>query len=122
MNEIGDEIIRLTKKYEMQNQVMVESETATFLTYIKNNSSGIDYYLTAFGDFERGMRIALEKGYTGIAFKYNFDEDITSEHIQLLRKKGLKIQLWTLVSDEELSEAIKINPDFIQTENLEYFQ
>lgn len=122
MNVIADEIIRLTKKYNLQNHVMVESETATFLNYVKRKSSGIACYLTSFGDFERAMQLSLESGYDGISFKYLFIEELTSDHIQLLRKKGLKIQLWTVNTAEEISEALSINPDFIQTDNLDYFE
>ena len=117
MNVIGDEVIRLTKKYNLQNQVMVESETATFLDYVKKYGSGIDCYLTSLGDFERALQLTLESGYTGISFKYQFKEQITADHIHLLRKKGLKIQLWTVNSEVSIAEALLINPDYIQTDN-----
>jgi glycerophosphoryl diester phosphodiesterase len=122
MNVIADEIIRLTNKYSMQNHVMVESETATFLNYVKNNSTGIECYLTSLGDFERAMQLTLEAGYTGISFKYKFKEEITLDHIQLIRRKGLKIQLWTVDSTDAIQEALSINPDFIQTDNVGYFE
>jgi glycerophosphoryl diester phosphodiesterase len=121
MNVIGDEIIRLTKKYNLQHFVMVESETATFLNYIKRHSSGIECYLTSLGDFERAMQLSLESGYTGISFKYKFKEEITAANIQLIRRKGFKVQLWTVNSEEEIREALSINPDYIQTDNLSYF-
>ncbi len=122
MNVIADEIIKLTEEYNLQNRVMVESETATFLNYIKRNSTGIECYLTAFGDFERAMQLTLESGYSGISFKYKFKEEISIEHIQLIRKKGLKIQLWTVNSEDDINEALSVNPDYIQTDNLNYFE
>jgi glycerophosphoryl diester phosphodiesterase len=118
MNVIGDQIIRLTKKYGLQHRVMVESETATFLNYVKRHSSGIECYLTSLGDFERAMQLSLESGYTGISFKYKFKEEITAENIQLIRRKGLKIQLWTVNSEDDIREALSINPDYLQTDNL----
>jgi glycerophosphoryl diester phosphodiesterase len=121
MNAIGDEIIRLTKKYNLQHFVMVESETATFLNYVKRHSSGIECYLTSLGDFERAMQLCLESGYAGISFKYKFKEEITAENIQLIRRKGLKVQLWTVNSEDDIREALSINPDYIQTDNLTYF-
>ncbi len=122
MNVIGDEIIRLTKKYSLQNYVLVESETATFLNYVKRNSTGIGCYLAANGDFERAMQLSLESGFQGISFKYKFKEEISADHINLIRKKGLKIQLWTVNSEDDLNEALLINPDFIQTDNLSFFE
>ena len=121
MNVIADEIIRLTHEYNLYNHVMVESETATFLNYVKRNSTGIGCYLTSLGDFERAMQLSLESGYTGISFKYKFKEELTPDHIQMIRRKGLKIQLWTVNTTEDIVEALSINPDFIQTDNIEYF-
>jgi glycerophosphoryl diester phosphodiesterase len=121
MNVIGDEIIRLTKKYNLQHRVMVESETATFLNYVKRHSDGIECYLISLGDFERAMQLCLESGYTGISFKYKFKEEITADHIQLIRRKGLKVQLWTVNAETDIREALSINPDYLQTDNLPYF-
>jgi glycerophosphoryl diester phosphodiesterase len=122
MNVIAQEIIKLTNKYNLQNRVMVESETATLLNYIQSHSVSIEMYLTAFGDFERGMQLSLEKGYSGISFKYKSGEEVGIPEIQLIRKKGLKIQLWTVDSEENIKEALSINPDFIQTDNIDYFK
>jgi glycerophosphoryl diester phosphodiesterase len=121
MNVIGDEIIRLTKKYNLQNQVLVESETAYFLNYVRRKSTGIECYLQSWGDFERAMLLSLESGYSGISFKYKYREDITADNIELARRKGLKVQLWTVNKDEDLNEALLINPDYIQTDNLTFF-
>lgn len=118
LNDIADEIIVLTNKYEMAGKVMVECETTTFLKHIKKYSSGIETYLTTLGDFERGMLISLYDGYTGMSFAYKYDEEITNDHINLLHKKGLKIQLWTINDSVDLQEAYSLNPDFIQTDNV----
>jgi hypothetical protein len=55
-----------------------------------------------------------------MSFKYKFDEVITEGDVQLIRRKGLKIQLYTVDDETDLREALYINPDFIQTENIEY--
>lgn len=120
MNLIADEIIKLTNKYSLQNRVMVESETATFLNRVKKYGNGIGFYLTSFGDIERAMQLCLESGFTGISYKYKCGEEITSDHIRLLRLNNLKIQLWTVNDTNYLKEAFSLNPDFIQTDNAEY--
>jgi glycerophosphoryl diester phosphodiesterase len=122
MNVMGDEIIRLVTKYSLQNHVMVESEVATFLSYVKRHSSGIGIYLGTLGDFERGIGIALENGYDGISFQYKFDEEITADHVRMMHNKGLRIHLWTLDKEEDIVEALTLNPDFIQSDNLSYFK
>jgi glycerophosphoryl diester phosphodiesterase len=117
---VANEIIELTDTFNLENQVMVESETAEFLDYIKEGNPNIKCFLTAFGDFERGMLKALENGYDGISFQYKFDEEINSQHVELLHRKGLQIQLWTVNSQADIDEAISLKPDFIQTDNLDY--
>lgn len=123
MNVIAEEIIELTNEYNLSGRVMVESQTTTFLNYIKNNTTeDIGIYLTSFGDFERAMQLSLENDYSGISFKYKYGEEIGEEEIQMIRRKGLKIQLWTVNTDADILEALSINPDFIQTDNLDYFK
>ena len=118
LNKLGDEIIRLVKTHHLQNHVMVESETASFLRHIKRNSTGIICYLTTFGDFDRGMGIALEYGLDGLSFEYKFKDDITAGEVNLLHKKGLRIQVWTVDEPQYLKEAFSIGVDFIQTDEL----
>jgi glycerophosphoryl diester phosphodiesterase len=124
MDVIAEEIIKLTERYNLQNYIMVESQTATFLDNIKKNSTGIECYLTSWGGIERAMQLALTAGYTGISVKFKplEEREVTIDDIYLIRKKGLKIQLWTVNSEEDINEALSINPDYIQTDNLNYFE
>lgn len=116
MNELGQEIIRLTNKYHLENRVLVESETGDFLYYIKTHSSGIETYLTTLGDFELGVSRALDAGFSGISFEYYY-RSVSKELIDLIHRKGLKIQLWTV--NDHINEALLLNPDFIQTDSLD---
>ena len=121
MNVSGDEVIYLTRKYNLQGRVIVESDVATFLNYIKRRSDDIFLYLVVLGDFERGMLLSLEAGYDGISFKYKFDKEVTAEHVQLIHKKGLKIMLWAVDDDQDvINEALSISPDFIQINDLRF--
>jgi glycerophosphoryl diester phosphodiesterase len=121
MNRLADRIISLHRKYPEVVHVMVESETGTFLDYMEDHSSEIETYLTTNGDFERGMMRALRNEYDGISFKFKYDEEITPEHVSMLRRKGLKIQLWTINDMDYIKEALLDKPDFIQTDNISYF-
>ena len=123
LNVMAEKIANMANYYQIQKNILVESEVATFLNYLRKKSNNkIACYLTTLGDFERGMLLALKEGYSGISFKYNFDEIITAEHIQLLHKKGVKIQLWTIDAPDEINTALSLNPDYIQTDNIEYVE
>lgn len=117
MNAMAQSIIDLTAKYHLENQVLVESEVGDFLYYIKKHGGGIETYLATLGDFELGISRALEAGFSGISFHYKFDEPINKELVDLMHRKGLKIQLWTVNDAADIEEAKSLNPDFIQTDN-----
>lgn len=118
MNELGAAIIALTKKYQRQNKVMVESETGDFLYYVKTHTNEIETYLTTFSDFELGASRALDAGFSGISYQFKLNEIIVKEQVDLLHRKGLKIQLWTIYGPEDLEDAKALQPDFIQTDDL----
>jgi glycerophosphoryl diester phosphodiesterase len=118
MNQLAARIIELTQTYGLKHMVMVESETGDFLYYIKTHSDFIETYLTSFSDFELASSKALDAGFSGISYHFKFGETIVKEQIDLIHRKGLKIQLWTIYSAEDLNEAIALGPDFIQTDDL----
>lgn len=118
MNELAEKIISLTRFYGLEHQVMVESETGDFLYYIKENSDFIETYLTSFGDFELAASSALDAGFDGISYKFKFGEELVREQVDLLHRKGLKIQLWTIVGEDNFNEASSLGADFIQTDDL----
>jgi glycerophosphoryl diester phosphodiesterase len=115
MNQMAQVIIDLVSKYHMGGRVMVESEVGDFLFYIKSHSHDIETYLVSLGDLELGISRALEAKFSGVSFHYKFEEPITEELVDLIHRKGLKIQLWTVLS-QDISDAKAVNPDFIQTD------
>lgn len=120
MNLFAQAVIDLTAEYHLENRVMVESENGDFLYYIKMNSDFIETYLTSFGDFELAVSRALDAGFSGISFAYKELEPVSAAQVSLIHRKGLKIQLWTVNDSTDIAEALSINPDYIQTDNLEY--
>lgn len=120
MNLLAQKIIDLTVKYGLEYRVMVESETGDFLYYMKKHTGFVETYLATLGDFEMGASRAIDAGFTGISFKYKFKEAITKEHVDLLHRKGLKIQVWTVNDTNDIKEAQQLKVDFIQTDNVAF--
>lgn len=118
MNELAAAIITLTGKYNRQNKVMVESETGDFLHYVKTHTDEIETYLTSFSDFELAASRALDAGFSGISYQFNYNETIVKEQVDLLHRKGLKIQLWTIYGPDDLEKAKAVGADFIQTDDI----
>jgi glycerophosphoryl diester phosphodiesterase len=118
MNTMAEEIIRLATAYQIEDRVMVESESGDFLYYIKIHSDKIQTYLVTLGDLELGLSRALDAGFSGVSFQYKKNGPITKELVDLMRRKGLKIQLWTIEVADDIEEALELCPDFIQTDVL----
>lgn len=118
MNQMASAIISLTQQYGLENHVMVESETGDFLYYIKSHCDFIETYLTTLGDFELGAARALDAGFSGISYQFNSGNGIVKEQVDLLHRKGLKIQLWTIYNSNDFEKAMAVGPDFIQTDDL----
>jgi len=110
-------LIALVFHYNMMDHVMVECENTYFLNILKDKGN-LQCYLTTFGDFEEGARKALKNDYAGISYSYYVNDPLSKEDIQKLRKKGLRIQLWTINSKDEILKAMALEPDYIQTDNV----
>lgn len=122
LNDIGDEIIRLTEQFDLNGHVIVESEIGAFLTYVRNNSEGIQTHVLSLGDFDAGVFAVVNGGHHGMSHKFSLDQNITKEEIEVFKSKGYTVQLWTVNSQEEIDAAIALEPDFIQTDNLDFFE
>jgi glycerophosphoryl diester phosphodiesterase len=115
---LADHISDLVIQYEMTDFVMIECENAVFLNRVKKNSSSIPCYLTTFGDFNDGMHKALKAGYEGLSFKYDANNPPSQDMMDNLRAKELRIQIWTINDKAEILEALKLKPDYLQTDNV----
>ena len=103
-------------KYDMEKYVVVESEVAYFLDKVKRRSA-IDCYLSTFGDFKEGCRKALKFKYEGISFAYDRGESIDADDIELIHRKGLRIQVWVINDLQQIETLKNMKVDFIQTDN-----
>ncbi len=114
MRREGEIIIHLAQKYGLLKNTLIEVEPSTVLDYLKAKNSGAPLYLVSYGNFERDMLMALKQGYTGISYKNNIGETLTKEMIDLMHKKGLKIIVWNLGSNNEINGLVNIGVDYIQ--------
>lgn len=115
--ELADEICRLSRKYDCGETLLAECENAVCLQRIREGDPGIACYLCTYGDYDKGAYRALKVGFAGLSFRYT-EGNITKEQIEELHSKGLRIQLWTINDKTAIENAMKLAPDFIQTDNV----
>ena len=116
LKELADELASLARRHQLENQIFVESESVTFLKYVKELNPEIECHILAFSDLEKAGLEALRNGLDGVSYKFDPDEEIDPEP---LKAKGLTIQFWTVNTQEGLQKAIALRPHTIQTDNLQ---
>jgi glycerophosphoryl diester phosphodiesterase len=109
-------IVELAVKYGLEKKTLIETETSSVLIYVRSLNKDIGIYQTAYGDFERGMLICLNYGFTGISYKTNLGEELDKEKMDMLHRKGLKLIAWNLKSQAEVPGLIDIGVDYIQVD------
>lgn len=120
MQIIGEKVIDLAQKYRLENQILIESDIKYLLDFIKTNST-IKTFLLGYSDFNKRVETARENNYSGVSHFFN-DSEITSESIESAQKSGIQIQLWTPNSEDELKSILSFQPDYIQTDNIHFFE
>lgn len=107
-------ISRIIQKYQLQDKIYIESSTKEFLTMFKNNQSNLKLFINP-PDFETGLSISLTEGFYGITIS---NRNITKEQIKIAHDNQIHIAVWNVHSKSDNIEAVKKNPDFIQTDNV----
>ena len=107
-------VVRIAQKYEMGNNIYIESKSEEFLSLFKSKKP--DYKLFIYpSSFESGLDIALSIGISGITIS---TRDITEEQIKIAHENNLLVAIWNTHSESDNIEAINKNPDFIQTDKV----
>jgi len=115
---MAESFFQLLELYPLQSHIIIETDYDYFLDLVKKNEPLIELYLLGYHDFRERLEKALERSYHGISHSFR-DEYLTHEEIELARQNGLKVQLWTINTAEEMELALSWNPAFIQTGNLQ---
>jgi glycerophosphoryl diester phosphodiesterase len=107
-------LIAIIEKYQLENNVYIEAQNVDFLKSFKDKRP--DYKLFIYpSSFQSGFDIATSLGLYGITIS---TREITKEQIQLAHANNLFVAIWNTHSISDNIEAIKKNPDFIQTDNV----
>jgi hypothetical protein len=107
-------MVAIIAKYHLENNIYIESQDERFLQIFKNRNS--DYKLFIYpSSFESGLEIALAEKLTGITIS---TRNITGDQIKIAHDNGLMVAIWNTLSESDNIEAIRKNPDYIQTDEV----
>lgn len=115
-DKYADALIALIDKYNISKQLTVESDQPDFLNKLKLKKTNYKLFYYA-QNFEEGMKIVRENNFAGITIE---DEKISKEQIEQAHASGIYIALWRVNSRKDNLNAIRKNPDYIQSDKIEH--
>jgi len=118
MRQMANAILSLVVKYNMQGQVLVESNSLAFLEELDNQDIVVQF-VVSLGDVDRGIADAKATKSRGISLKYGIEE-INSVVVDLIHKKGYGLILWVINEPTDIIATWTAQPDFIQTDNADF--
>lgn len=117
LTTLAAQLTKLIQTCHLTHQIMVETDYQVFLDEMKKQLPEVNCYLLGYTDLISKINKAKEKGYDGISFNAS-DSSLNFRNINILKREGLKIQLWTVNDTAKIRSIMKFHPTTIQTDNL----
>lgn len=116
LNTFANAIVKISEKYNIQRRIYIESNDKSFLSIlaVKNERFRLFIYPQT---FEEGLATASELNLYGITIS---NEDISAEQMLVAHNQGFRVAVWNVETEQDNLEAIRKNPDFIQTDKVKY--
>lgn len=114
MKKMGSEIINLAKKYNLEENIIVDSNVKPLLRVIERGSS-IKIYYRSFASLDKAARNAFDVHADGLSLDQN-RFNLSNDDIELINQKGLEVQLWTINDEDQLNNVLGLKPQQVLTE------
>lgn len=116
LTTFADAIVKISKKYNLQRRIYIESNDKNFLTLLANKNERFKLFIYP-QTFEEGLATASELNLYGITIS---NDDISAEQMLLAHNQGFRVAVWNVETEQNNLDAIRKNPDFIQTDKVKY--
>jgi glycerophosphoryl diester phosphodiesterase len=116
IDEFTDALEDLYDDYSIDSTVFIEAQDQYFLTEMATKDAQIRQYIYP-ATFQDGFLAALSLGLHGISID---TDKVTSEQIEFAHDAGIFVTVWGVSSKKENRDAIRKNPDMIQTDKVAY--
>jgi len=111
---VAESIAQFIEKNDRIKPVLIESQDTSFLNYFHQLSPfSPTYFYTS--TFEDGFNTLNKFQYQGLTMDL---QNISKEQIDRLHASNFKISLWNVQTAGENTEALGLNPDYIQTDEI----
>jgi len=114
MNTYVSALINLIEDFDLGNNIFIESQHPEFLARLKAQKPAYKLFIYP-SSFESGVETALEMGLFGISIA---NENVSKEQIESAHNQQISVMVWDLRSIASNKDAIRKNPDIIQTDQV----
>ena len=108
--EFIDAIEMLINKHLLDNRIFIESDHVDFHRLLKLRKINVRQFITGKG-VEKGLRIASKLGLFGIGV----GSRISKKEVEKAHNLGVYVMTWTPTNAFSNAQAVRKNPDYIQT-------
>ena len=108
--EFIDAIEMLINKHLLDNRIFIESDHVDFHRLLKLRKINVRQFITGKG-VEKGLRIASKLGLFGIGV----GSSISKKEVEKAHNLGVFVMTWTPTNAFSNAQAVRKNPDYIQT-------
>jgi len=108
--EFIDAIEMLINKHLLDNRIFIESDHVDFHRLLKLRKINVRQFITGKG-VEKGLRIASKLGLFGIGM----GSRISKKEVEKAHNLGFYVMTWTPTNAFSNAQAVRKNPDYIQT-------
>lgn len=106
---------KLIQKYHLQKRVFVESISSDLLLFIRQLEPQLKLFLYS-EEIQETLVLADKFDFFGVTFDMN---RISEKQVEEAHSRNLRVTLFNQQSTQDNQRALKLNPDFIQTDHLQ---
>ena len=114
LNQYANAILKVLDEFELQNNLLIESQDTTFLRILQNKRSGLKLFIYP-SHFADGFAIAKSMHLYGITTNI---QEVNASQVQLAHDNDIRVTLWGIDTEGKNIEAISKNADFVQTDKI----
>ncbi|MGE0634962.1 MAG: glycerophosphodiester phosphodiesterase [Bacteroidia bacterium] len=109
-------LITLIEKHQLKNNMTIESNAVNLLLLIQQHQPAYKlFYYPA--SFDEGLEVVQQYNFSGITIDW---EKITREEVETAHNLGIYIAIWNTHTKQDNIDAVRKNPDFIQSDKIEH--
>jgi len=109
-------IIKTIGDYGLEQNIFIENSDPAFLNLLKGLNNNLKLFLIT-EDYASGIKTAMQNNFYGLSAS---NELISKDQVSDAHSQNIRITLYGVQTNRQNYDAVEKQPDFIQTDDLDY--